>query len=468
MKCLFLAAAALVVAQAAAEAAPAWNCGGGKTPEATSPCADPEIARLDTAIDARLTRLIAAADPVTAMLLRRDQRWFLETLTDGKPSELEVREEEREGIRARLAARLRTLEAMQPRGGPVTGEWANALLNVKILKAADDGLTVEIAGKVEYPDLDDAATCGIKAKVTPGTDGWLAGTPDAADTSRKDKPEKPTMLRLRMQAGTLRVVLSESEPTDYCNAPGFVTGSYFALGATPSADKPQTIAPSFDCATARNQDEEEICADPELAQKDVEVAALYRDALKRLDAKAQGHLREDQRGWAKIKHDVFRFYLHPYWDKRQYMVHHTDSARDELLQSQTGRIEMLRGLDPGRKGFSGRWISHNAWITVVPKDGGKTGVLSVSGGKWDANDYKAGCELDAEGQVSAGALKTERGAPRFARDGITLTVDAHYPDQTRTRDMDLKMERPEYCSRLDSAKARLFPVRDDAKVKEGR
>jgi uncharacterized protein len=468
MKRVFLAGLALLATTAAVPAAPVWNCGGSKTPAATSPCADPEIARLDTAIDAQMSRLIAGADPVTAMLFRRDQRWFLETLTDGKPSELEVREEDRDGVRAKLAARLKTLEAMQPRAGALIGEWANALLNVRIAKAAGDALAVEIAGRVDYPDLDDAAECSIRAAVKPGADGWFAGTPEPSATPRKDKPEKPTVLRLRMQAGTLRIVLSESEPTDFCNAPGFVTGSYFALNATPPSDKPQTIAPSFDCTTAKNQDEEEICADPELAQRDVEVAALYRDTLKRIDAKAQSHLREDQRGWARIKHDVFRFYLHPYWDKRQYMVHHTDSARDELLQSQKSRIEMLRGLDPARKGFSGRWISHNAWVTVAPKEGGKAGALSVSGGKWDANDYKAGCELDAEGQLSAGALKTERGAPRFARDGITLTVDAHYPDQARTKDMDLKMERPEYCSRLDSAKARLFPVRDDAKVKLGK
>ena len=44
---------------------------------------------------------------------------------------------------------------------------------------------------------------------------------------------------------------------------------------------------------------------------------------------------------------------------------------------------------------------------------------------------------------------------------ISLMVDAHYPDKTRTKDMELKMERPEYCNRFDSAKARLFPVKDD-------
>jgi hypothetical protein len=57
------------------------------------------------------------------------------------------------------------------------------------------------------------------------------------------------------------------------------------------------------------------------------------------------------------------------------------------------------------------------------------------------------------------------GAPRIARDGISLTVDAHYPDKARTKDMELKMERPDYCRRLDSAKARLFPIKDDVKVK---
>jgi len=51
---------------------------------------------------------------------------------------------------------------------------------------------------------------------------------------------------------------------------------------------------------------------------------------------------------------------------------------------------------------------------------------------------------------------------------MTLTVDAQYPDRTRNKDMELKMERPDYCSRMDSAKARLFPVKDGMKVYGGR
>ena len=51
MKGIFLAVAALFVAQVSSqvscEAAPIWNCGGGKKPEAPSPYAGAEIVRLD-------------------------------------------------------------------------------------------------------------------------------------------------------------------------------------------------------------------------------------------------------------------------------------------------------------------------------------------------------------------------------------------------------------------------------------
>ncbi len=469
MKRLIFAATALIAAHSACEAAPIWSCGGDKKPETASPCADPEIVRLDRAIDARLSRLIATADPVTALLLKRDRRWFLNALIVGNPSEVELKEDsDRESMRAKLQARLKTLEPMQPRASELPGEWANALLAATITKGAGDALHIEIAGKVEYAELDDPAECELKAEVKPGADGWFSGTPVRPDgKTPEETKEKPNLIRMRMQAGTLRIVLVESERADFCTASSFVTGTYFATGAPPSG-KTQAVAPSFDCATAKNEDEEEICSDPELAQKDVELAKLYRDTLKRLDPKTAGHLREDQRGWSRLKNYSFRFYLNPYWDKRHSMVHHTSSARDELLQIQDGRIAMLRGLDETRKGVTGRWTSYNAALTIAPKKDAKDGTLMVSGGKWDANDYKAGCEFDTDGKPAGNALKTSDGAPRFARDGATLTVDAHYPDKPRTRGMELKMERPEYCSRLDSAKARLFPVKDGVKVKEGR
>ena len=473
MKSFVVTTAALIWANLPCQASPIWSCKTGPKPDAASPCADPEIVRIDKAIDARMTRLTASADPVTAMLLKRDQRWFLETLTEGKAAELELREEDREGARAKLAARLKMLEAIQPRAGALAGEWVNALLTVKITKGAGDALQVEIVGKVDYPDHDETAECGVKAEVKPGQDGWFAGPPAPLD-DEKPKDDKqadatkdtPGVLRLRLQAGTLRVVLIEPERAEFCTAPGFVTGTYFATGAATSGAAP-TVAPSFDCKTAKNEDEEEICSDPELARLDIQIAALYRDTLKRLDAKTQAHLRDDQRGWSKMKKDIFSFYLHPAWDKRSYMVHHSSSARDELAKSLEGRIGLLDGLDDGRKGFVGRWIGYNASATITPKKEATDGTLSVTGGKWEGLDYKAHCEFDTDGKIAGNQLNSDDG-PRLARDGMTLTVDAHYPDRTRNKDMELKMERPDYCSRMDSAKARLFPVKDGMKVYGGR
>jgi hypothetical protein len=39
-----------------------------------------------------------------------------------------------------------------------------------------------------------------------------------------------------------------------------------------------TVSPSFKCATARNSDEAEVCADPELAARDTEIARVHEGA----------------------------------------------------------------------------------------------------------------------------------------------------------------------------------------------
>ena len=109
-----------------------------------------------------------------------------------------------------------------------------------------------------------------------------------------------------------------------------ITGSYFAVGprSGPAGDPAtRTVHPSFDCATAKNADEEEICADPDLAQRDSEIARTYRDNLRRLDSKLGSYLRDDQRAWIKANSDNFETFLHPYWDKQDYLLHQTGNVR---------------------------------------------------------------------------------------------------------------------------------------------
>ena len=62
----------------------------------------------------------------------------------------------------------------------------------------------------------------------------------------------------------------------------------------------QAPGPSFDCAKARTVTERLICAEPELAKADREMAAAYRQALASLrDAKDRETLGRDQVEWLK-------------------------------------------------------------------------------------------------------------------------------------------------------------------------
>ena len=73
--------------------------------------------------------------------------------------------------------------------------------------------------------------------------------------------------------------------------------------------------------------------------------------------------------------------------------------------------------------------------------------------------HKEHCDFDGEGRIVGNGFKpSEDGLPKFRRDGATLTVDGDDPDPDRNGDN----KRPDYCSRLDSAKARLFPVKPAA------
>jgi uncharacterized protein len=72
-------------------------------------------------------------------------------------------------------------------------------------------------------------------------------------------------------------VIAHNNDNLACQPVESFTASYFpmvgASMATASNTPPPMTAPSFTCATAKNYDEQEICADPELAEKDVAIAA---------------------------------------------------------------------------------------------------------------------------------------------------------------------------------------------------
>ena len=475
--------ASFLAAAPSALAGASFACIDPDKPDFPAACEDKELSALDRAIGVGLGRLQAATDSLTRVLLRRDQRWFAEVLAAKYVSKFEGADDPlRQRIDAMLQSRLTTVRQIQSRLGTTdpAGTWANALATLRVARQSDDSLRVEMAATVTYGDRDEPFTCGLSAVLVRGNDHWYAGkseknrddteddTASAASAEAKEPADKkPAMLRLRMQANTLRVVLTGGDTLQACNGPDLLTGSYFATTAIarPSASTSlatRTVLPSFDCAKATNIDEEEICADPDLAHADQEIARVYRETARRVGAALANHLRQDQRAWARGNALTFEAFLHPGWDKPASFVHQTGSARAELERRQNERLAMLTNLDETRKGFAGLWVAHNAMVSIVPAANSVNGTLKAEGEKWETGYYKARCDLGGEGRIERAKLKIRGEAPEFVRDGATLTVDGTDPGPDRNG--DINRELPGYCTRLHSAKARLFPVRPDPRL----
>jgi uncharacterized protein len=325
-----------------------------------------------------------------------------------------------------------------------------------VRQAGGDAMRVTITAKLAYPDRDDTLVCHVTGTVRPDGTGWFAGTV-------AEKDGEAATIRLRLQGASLRLVRSRDDRA-ICGPLEMLTGSYFPINpATTSATSglaQRTVSPSFKCNTAKSSDEREICADPELAARDVELAYVYGETMRRLDSALAARLRADQRAWVKDNATEYDSDLHPAWAKRQYMLHHTDSARDELMRRFDARLAMLRNLDEKREGLAGLWVAYNAVVTVEPAKHRTDGTMTAEGHKWLNGEYKAHCRFESNGRIEDGAFKPDDPFPTLARDGATLVVSAEDPDGD-----DNPMPpggHPVFCTRMHSAKARLFPLKPEA------
>jgi hypothetical protein len=64
----------------------------------------------------------------------------------------------------------------------------------------------------------------------------------------------------------------------------------------------------------------------------------------------------------------------------------------------------------------------------------------------------------SDGRIERGVFKAEQAFPTLTRDGAMLITSAE------DRDDKPQSDKPEYCNRFPSAKARLFPVKPAAGV----
>jgi uncharacterized protein YecT (DUF1311 family) len=431
---------------------------------------DTLVAGIDKAFDAALAKTPATIRP----LLKRDQAWFDEIILSAAESVPQSDDaDERAGFTETLRQRTTTLEAIgNGFGRPgYAGGWVNAFGGLVVTPAEGGAYRVAIETRAVYGSGNDhVRQCKVNALVKPASEGWLTGMILPDET--KPAPAKSPSIKIRRQGETLRVVVSgqdwsESNRPD-CEYMWQLTASYFASGKPGNVtDKADTtfVVPTFDCARPETASDEEICADPDLADNDQRLNRAWKALLPRLDETTRRALNEDQRGWVHAQAYQYPEFLHPAWEKLTSFMHFTADARDRLDQLQRERIALIEGFDEKRNGIAGVWLAHNAIIKVTVDNDGS---VSAKGWKWDQGDWKAGCDYDIQGQLVGGVFRSDeksKNPDTLERDRATLIVN-------RQDDIFAKKRAPGdeegKCKRTPSSSstARLFPAHPSPDIKD--
>jgi uncharacterized protein YecT (DUF1311 family) len=495
-----LAALALAVACLAPAAASAMDdfvnaISGGPTlialcgddaPVKSAACKELGLAALPEQIEKAFHATLAKTPVNARPLLTRDQVWFAEIVLNGAESMPQSNDpNEREAFAKSLRQRITTLADIAAGFGRsgIAGRWVNAFGSVDVTPADGAAYRIAIETHAVYGTDDERhRECQASALLRAEPGGWLSGnilqkharpTPTTGEATATADDAKPLTLKIRRQGGTLRVVVDGKESIDAtlpdCKFIGQVTASYFA-GGTPDAAGATTekayagfVAPTFDCARPATASDEEICADPDLAENDQKLNRAWKALLPRLDPTTRRALIEDQRDYVGAQSNQYPQSLHPGQNKQSYFVHFTAYARFELNGLQRERIALLEGFDESRRGFAGVWLAHDAILKVTA---GEDGSLSAEGWRWNQGDWKGGCNYAIEGKVVNGIFRSNdkgKNPDTLERDHATLIVNRQddvfakrrfRPDGT----LDPNAVEPK-CERISSSTARLFPAR---------
>ncbi len=471
-------------------------------------CTSGRLGELARRTATAFAQALARARPLTAPLLKRDQVWFKD-IADQHAEAFDVDPDSTDPSKqsAMLMRRVEGLEAITAglgRPAGLEGRWLNVFGSVAVTIGPGGVLRVAVDTASDYGRGEEGRlACRATAELTLGADGWASGevvpvdrataaagegerTPASAGSPAAAPASKP-VLRIRQQGETLRVVagddsrdLADSRLVG-CNAINQLTGSYFPAGAepapralpdrTPAAPvrpSPPFTAPSFDCSAPQSATDEEVCADPVLAENDRRLNAAWSAQWTKLDATMRRLLIEDQRGWVGSLSRQYPQFLHPAWDKQRSSMHFTALGRDKVARLQRERIAVLEGLEPKRQGLLGLWVSHTAILHVRA---GAEGGIEAAGWKWEQGDWKAGCEYEMRGKVVRGAFVAgdRRVNPdTLERDGATLIVNRQDDAFSKRRTMkDGEIVPDEHKCRRNitlSSTVRLFPVRPSPDV----
>jgi uncharacterized protein YecT (DUF1311 family) len=428
------------------------------------------VAAIDRSFDAALAKTPAYIRP----LLKRDQAWFNEMILEAAGTVKDARDDElRENFAATLRKRATVLNDVAQgfgRGG-LAGKWVDAFGSVTLTPEANG--TFRLATDMQaYYGSDRHRTCKLNAVVAPAAGGWLSGAvlPEEGKPASAEQTKagaKPPSIKLRRQGDSLRVVMIDGDnewnnERDDCDYMWQITGSYFASGRQEPADRADTgfVTPTLDCLRPDSATDEEICADPDLAENDRRLNRAWRAMLPRLDDATRRALTEDQRNWIGAQAREYPEFLHPAWEKQTSQMHFTAYARNHVDGLQRERIALLEGFDDKRTGLAGVWLAYNAIIKVtIDKDG----RLKAQGWKWDQGDWKAGCDYDMKGMMVDGAFRSDeqrRNPDTLERDHAMLTVNRLDDLFAKKRSGKENEDEAKCRRRLDnSSTARLFPAR---------
>jgi uncharacterized protein YecT (DUF1311 family) len=454
-------------------------CGKDRVLDAAN-CKARDFDALAGKMDEALQTALAKAPANVRPLLKRDQAWFDEIVVNAAQSmSNSENNDDKDALVARLQQRTATLGSVGPGFGRpgFAGRWVSAFGNVTVTPAEGGAyrLTIDLRS-VYSADDDHVMECRVAAQVAPAAGGWLTGTlpvpekPADGKTTTNDAktdPVKPPAIKMRRQGETLRIVVDyrDDGAPRACGSVEQLTASYFASGNADSTDKSDTSfsAPTFDCTRPETASDEEICADPDLAENDQKLNRAWKALSPRLDEATRRALTEDQRHWVQAQAEQYPEFLHPAWNKQSSFKHFTAYARDRLNRLQRERIALLEGFDEKRNGIAGLWLSYTAVLKVTVSEDRS---VTASGWKWDQGDWKAGCDFDMEGSMVKGVFRSdeERTNPdTLERDHAMLIVNRQDDSFAKKRfrsDGNGFNDEPK-CRRNGavSSTARLFPVR---------
>ena len=245
-----------------------------------------------------------------------------------------------------MRQRTATLEAIgNGFGRPgYAGRWANAFGSAVVTPADGEAYRVAIETRAVYGSGDDhVRQCRVTATLKPASGGWLTGmiflgrSQTRADINGRQRNHRRRECRTGQS-----LVPQDAAPGRHASRRGQRPG---LVGKQPpglriyvaghrelfrqrqagnnATDKADTtfVVPTFDCTRPATASDEEICADPDLADNDQRLNRAWKTLLPRLDEVTRRALTEDQRGWLHAQATQYPEFLHPAWEKLTSFMH---------------------------------------------------------------------------------------------------------------------------------------------------